>query len=215
MIHREIEAEILPYCGKNKIGVVCYSPMAKGILTGKMTAERIASLPADDHRRNDPDFQGETFKAHLKLVEACGLSRSGAARRLHSFRLRGCCGKEVTSAIAGARSPQQIEETAKAGDWKLSADDIAEIEELIEQHMTWAISKLHISNLNIGRTMEDNKIYTSPLVERNASKEMAELFGPQTKFELWRRIWLELAKAEKKLGLRYQAEPDRRDGKAS
>jgi adenylosuccinate lyase len=49
--------------------------------------------------------------------------------------------------------------------------------------------------------MDDNKIYTSPLVERNASKEMAELFGPQTKFSLWRRIWLELAKAEKKLGL--------------
>jgi adenylosuccinate lyase len=49
--------------------------------------------------------------------------------------------------------------------------------------------------------MSDNKIYTSPLVERNASKEMAELFGAQTKFSLWRRIWLELAKAEKKLGL--------------
>ena len=50
--------------------------------------------------------------------------------------------------------------------------------------------------------MADNyKIYTSPLVERNASKEMAELFGPQKKFGTWRRIWLELAKAEKKLGL--------------
>ena len=62
---------------------------------------------------------------------------------------------------------------------------------------------------------QPNTIYTSPLVERNASKEMAELFGPQTKFSLWRRIWLELAKAEKKLGLGYQANPDQRDGKTS
>ena len=48
---------------------------------------------------------------------------------------------------------------------------------------------------------DETRVYTSPLVERNASKEMAELFGPQTKFALWRKIWLELAKAEKKLGL--------------
>jgi len=48
---------------------------------------------------------------------------------------------------------------------------------------------------------KDNEIYTSPLVERNASREMAELFGPQKKFSTWRRLWLELAKAEKKLGL--------------
>jgi len=51
--------------------------------------------------------------------------------------------------------------------------------------------------------MADNfNIYTSPLVERNASKEMAELFGPQRKFSTWRRIWLELAKAQRKLGLK-------------
>ena len=48
--------------------------------------------------------------------------------------------------------------------------------------------------------MADNSIYTSPLVERNASREMAELFGPARKFGTWRRIWLELARAEKKLG---------------
>ena len=52
--------------------------------------------------------------------------------------------KEVTSAIAGARSPQQIEETAKAGDWNLGADDIAEIEELLEQHdMAWRLTRLN------------------------------------------------------------------------
>ena len=51
----------------------------------------------------------------------------------------------------------------------------------------------------------DRNIYSSPLVERNASKEMAELFGAQKKFSTWRRIWLELARAERKLGLKISA----------
>ena len=50
--------------------------------------------------------------------------------------------------------------------------------------------------------MKNHNIYTSPLVERNASKEMSQLFSEQTKFNIWRRLWLELAKAEKKLGLK-------------
>ena len=50
--------------------------------------------------------------------------------------------------------------------------------------------------------MKNHNIYSSPLVERNASKEMSELFGQQKKFSTWRKLWLELAKAEKKLGLK-------------
>ncbi len=62
--------------------------------------------------------------------------------------------------------------------------------------------------------MAEKDIYTSPLVERNASREMAELFGPQKKFSTWRRLWLELAKAQKKLGLNITARPDKPDGQA-
>jgi aryl-alcohol dehydrogenase-like predicted oxidoreductase len=135
MIHRDIESEILPYCGKNNIGVVCYSPMGKGLLTGKMTAERTSSLSADDHRRNDPDFHGELFKAHLRLVDSLRPVAQRSSKTLAQLALAWVLRrKEVTAAIAGARSPAQIEETAKAGDWNLSADDIREIEELIEQH---------------------------------------------------------------------------------
>jgi aryl-alcohol dehydrogenase-like predicted oxidoreductase len=135
MIHRDIESEILPYCGKNNIGVVCYSPMGKGLLTGKMTAERTSSLSADDHRRNDPDFHGELFKAHLRLVDSLRPVAQRSSKTLAQLALAWVLRrKEVTAAIAGARSPAQIEETAKAGDWNLGADDIREIEELIEQH---------------------------------------------------------------------------------
>jgi aryl-alcohol dehydrogenase-like predicted oxidoreductase len=144
MIHRDIETEILPYCGKNNIGVVCYSPMCKGILTGKMTAERIASLPNADHRKRDPDFQGELFKVHLKLVENLRPVAKRNGITLAQLSLAWVLQrKEVTAAIAGARSPAQIEETAKAGDIALNKDDIAEIENLIENHDKM-ISKLNI-----------------------------------------------------------------------
>ena len=56
LLHREIEADILPFCARNNIGVIAYSPMASGLLTGAMTAERIAKLPADDWRKRHPDF---------------------------------------------------------------------------------------------------------------------------------------------------------------
>ena len=109
--------------------------MCKGILTGKFTAERIASLPAGDHRKNDPDFQGKQFEAHLKLIDGLKPIAQRSGKTLAQLSLAWVLRrKEVTSAIAGARSPQQIEETAKAGDWKLSTKDIKEIEELIESH---------------------------------------------------------------------------------
>lgn len=143
MIHHEIEADILPYCGQNNIGVICYSPMTKGILTGKFSAEKIAALPDSDHRKKDPDFQGERFKAHLKLIDGLRPIAQRSGITLNQLSLAWVLRKnEVTSAIAGARTPQQIEETAKAGDIKLGNDDIIEIEELIEQHDK-AISKLN------------------------------------------------------------------------
>jgi aryl-alcohol dehydrogenase-like predicted oxidoreductase len=143
MIHHEIDADILPYCGKNNIGVVCYSPMAKGLLTGKFTAEKIAALSDSDHRRRDSEFQGDTFKAHLRLVDGLRPIAQRSGITLSQLSLAWVLRRnEVTSAIAGARSPQQIEETAKAADIILCSEDIAEIADLIENHDK-AISKLN------------------------------------------------------------------------
>ena len=67
LLHREVEAEVLPFCAREHIGVIAYSPMASGLLTGAMTRERIAGLPADDWRKRHPDFQEPRLSPNLKL----------------------------------------------------------------------------------------------------------------------------------------------------
>ncbi len=135
MIRRDAEVALLGYCRKNNMGVVAYSPMQKGLLTGKYTAEKVAALAPDDHRHGDPNFHGERFEANLKLVEGItAIARKydrTPAQLAIAWVLRR---EEVTAAIVGARSRKQIEETVQAGDWQLSNDDIAEIDKLIEQH---------------------------------------------------------------------------------
>src|SRR5205085_11133425 len=68
LIHREIEEEILPFAAREHIGVIAYSPMASGLLTGTMTPERIARLPADDWRKHHPDFREPRLHRNLMLV---------------------------------------------------------------------------------------------------------------------------------------------------
>ena len=132
MLHREVEDELLDYCAQNNIGVVAYSPMQRGLLTGKFSQARLAGLPLDDHRRRNPDFQEPRFSASLELVEHLQkiAERNGltCAQLALSWVLRRT---EVTAAIAGARRPDQIIETAPASDWNLSAEDIEEIEQLL------------------------------------------------------------------------------------
>lgn len=134
MLRRETEKELLPYCEKNNIGVVAYSPMHKGLLTGKFNEQKIAELAKDDHRRRDPEFNGEKFKATLELVDALRpiAQRNGItlAQLSISWVLRR---DEVTAAIVGARKPGQIQETAKASDVDLDEQTIGEIEGLLER----------------------------------------------------------------------------------
>jgi aryl-alcohol dehydrogenase-like predicted oxidoreductase len=137
MIHREVEDELLDYCAANDIGVLAYSPMQRGLLTGKFSAERFASLPADDHRTRNRDFQEPQFSATMELVEElkkiAERNNSTCAQLAISWVLRR---PEVTAAIAGARRPEQIIETAPASDWNLSEDDIEQIEQLLAERQT-------------------------------------------------------------------------------
>jgi len=134
MLHREVEDELLGYCAENNIGVVVYSPMQRGLLTGKFSRERFAALPPDDHRKVNPDFQEPQFTATLQFVERMRpiAERNGKtlAQLAISWVLRR---KEVAAAIVGARRPEQIEETVKAGDWKLVEEDIEQIEQLLKE----------------------------------------------------------------------------------
>jgi aryl-alcohol dehydrogenase-like predicted oxidoreductase len=129
LIHREVEAETLPYCEEAGIGVIVYSPMASGLLTGAMTRERAAALPADDFRSRSPEFKEPRLSKNLELVERL---RGVAARHNRTpgevaiaWTLRQSA---VTGAIVGARNAKQAEGVMRAADLKLTAEEIAEIE---------------------------------------------------------------------------------------
>ena len=129
LIRREIEAENLPYCYSQGIGVIVYSPMQSGLLSGGMTRERIAKLPDSDWRSRDPEFRQPQLSKNLALVER--LRRVGQrygrppGQVAVAWVLRN---PAVTAAIVGARSPQQVEQNVGAADLHLTDEDVAEIE---------------------------------------------------------------------------------------
>ena len=129
LIVPDVEQQLLPYCGQQKIGVVTYSPMYKGLLTGKFDAQRAATLPASDHRSRDPRFQSPQIKKYLKLVEGMTAIAAKHNRTVAELAIAWVLRRpEVTSAIVGGRRPSQVAETVKAADWVLSQEDIAAIE---------------------------------------------------------------------------------------
>jgi len=134
MIHREVEDQMLEFCAENNIGVIAYSPMQRGLLTGKFNHERLANLPTDDHRRTNHDFQEPQFSATLELVEQLREIAQRNGKPLAQLAINWVFRRtEVTSAIVGARNPDQIKETVSAGDWNLAKDDIEKIEYLLKK----------------------------------------------------------------------------------
>ena len=129
LIRRDIEAEILPWCEKTHTGVIAYSPMASGLLTGAMTRERAAALPANDWRSRSPEFTDPKLTQNLALTD-----RLAAVGKIHG-RSPGEVAiawtlhhPAVTGAIVGARNAKQIGEIAGAAALQLSAAEIAQIE---------------------------------------------------------------------------------------
>ena len=134
LIRRQIENEILPYCERRSIGVIVYSPMASGLLTGAMTRERVANFAPDDWRRNTPEFREPKLSQNLALVDRLkkvaarhGVVPGGIAIAW-ALRL-----STVTGAIVGARNAKQAEEVMRAGEIKLTPQDMAEIEGTVAQ----------------------------------------------------------------------------------
>ncbi|MBX5495968.1 MAG: aldo/keto reductase [Bryobacteraceae bacterium] len=128
----DIEQEILPYCAQNNIGVIVYSPMKSGLLSGKMTRERIAAMPPDDFRRRTPEFNEPRLTRNLALVE---LLREIGARHGRTpgevaiaWTLRR---PEVTAAIVGLRSPEQLNGVIGAAEFRLSDEEIHQIREFM------------------------------------------------------------------------------------
>ena len=129
LVSREVEAEILPYCEQEGIGVIVYSPMGSGLLTGKMTRERIERLPEDDWRKHHPRFQEPQLSQHLALVERLKAvaarydTTPGAVAVAWTLRH-----PAVDGAIVGFRRPDQVDPIVAAAGLELSDDDVDEIE---------------------------------------------------------------------------------------
>ena len=133
LVRPEVESEILPFCEAEGIGVIVYSPMASGLLTGAMTRERISKLPKEDWRKDNPQFNEPKLSANLALVErlrAVGQRRGYApgavavAWTLHH--------PAVTAAIVGARKPEQVDDVVAAAQLHLVPSDLAEIDAMTE-----------------------------------------------------------------------------------
>jgi len=128
MIQSEIEAEVLPFCASNNIGTIVYSPMKSGMLTGAMTRERIANMPEDDFRKRTPNFQEPLLTRNLNLVEVLREIGGGHGRTPGEVAIAWALRRpEVTGAIVGMRSPQQVDGVIGAAEFRLSADEIGRI----------------------------------------------------------------------------------------
>jgi aryl-alcohol dehydrogenase-like predicted oxidoreductase len=124
LVQPEVEKDILPYCQANGIGVINYSPMGSGLLTGTMTRERIGTLPLDDWRRKNDKFTEPKLSANLALVEVlqtiairheCSVAEAAIAWTLRN--------PAVTGAIVGARRADQIDGVIRATEVRLTDDD--------------------------------------------------------------------------------------------
>jgi aryl-alcohol dehydrogenase-like predicted oxidoreductase len=129
VIRRAIEAEVLPHCEKNGIGVISYAPMASGLLTGAMTRERAAALPPDDFRSRNPEFKEPRLSKNIELVERLrkvGVRHDrGPGEVAIAWVLRHSA---ITGAIVGARNAKQAGSVMRAGELQLSQEELTEIE---------------------------------------------------------------------------------------
>ena len=134
MLRRAIETEILPYTQQNGIGVINYSPMVSGLLTGKMTPERVAAMPADDWRRNAVEFNEPRLSRNMRLVEL--LREIGSEHRVTpgvvaiAWTLRN---PAITAAIVGGRSGKQVDEVAPALSFRLSDEEFSRINRFLAE----------------------------------------------------------------------------------
>ena len=130
LIHREVEAEILPYCQQQGIGVIVYSPMASGLLTGAMTRERISNLPDDDWRKRHADFNEPNLSRNLDLVGLLQQIARNHGRTPGEVAIAWALqNPAVTGAIIGARNAKQADGVMRAADLHLGGDEILQIAE--------------------------------------------------------------------------------------
>jgi aryl-alcohol dehydrogenase-like predicted oxidoreductase len=129
MLHRKVEKETLPYCKNQNIGVIVYSPMASGMLTGSMTRERINNFPDNDWRKGSPDFTEPKLSKNLKIAEQLKEIGKKYNRSPGEIAIAWVLkNPAVTGAIVGARNEKQVKDVYLASEFELNKEDINKID---------------------------------------------------------------------------------------
>lgn len=129
ILRRQVEQEVLPYCQQQGIGVIVYAPMFSGMLTGAMTRERAAALPADDFRSRNPEYKEPKLSQNLALVDKLREIGARHGRNAGEVAIAWTLhNPAVTAAIVGSRSAQQAEGVMSAGDFPLGESELGEIQ---------------------------------------------------------------------------------------
>ena len=130
-LERDVEKDILPFCADNHIGVLAYSPLAQGLMTGKVTVDR--EFKGDDVRQHHPWYTPENRKRVLHMLEKIKPLADGHNATLAQVAINWVVSQRgITSALVGARNERQVIENAGAGNFKLSNDEVATIRKLVE-----------------------------------------------------------------------------------
>ena len=136
MLNRAIEAEVLPFCQENGVGVINYAPMHSGLLTGVMTKERVANFPKDDFRRNAKNYQEPLLSRNLAVADFIGEigKRHGVSAGVIAIAWT-LHHSAVTAAIVGGRNAKQVEGVIPAATFRLSEKEFVEIQAYLAEHV--------------------------------------------------------------------------------
>jgi aryl-alcohol dehydrogenase-like predicted oxidoreductase len=132
LVARDIEQEVLPFAAKNGIGVIVYSPMYSGLLSGAMTHQRVANFAADDWRRNDPNFQEPLLSRNLAIVELLREIGADHGRPAGEVAIAWTLAHPaVTAAIVGVRSAEQVRGVIGAAELRLSRNELDQLHDAL------------------------------------------------------------------------------------
>jgi aryl-alcohol dehydrogenase-like predicted oxidoreductase len=134
LFEREAEREILPYCREHGIATLVYGGLCRGMLSGKFTGDE--QFPRGDLRRGDPKFKPDRFKQYVKAVNDLKKIADSHGKTMAQFALRWALQQPgVTAVIAGARTAAQVEDNAGVSGWRISAEDLAEVDAIVDKHV--------------------------------------------------------------------------------
>jgi aryl-alcohol dehydrogenase-like predicted oxidoreductase len=135
LFERAIERDVLPYAKQHGLTVLAYGALCRGLLAGRMQAQ--TTFTGDDLRKSDPKFQKPRFQQYLAAVDALGrFARERHGKSVLSLAIRWILDQGPTVALWGARRPDQLDGIDAVFGWKLSADDLRQIDALLAAHIT-------------------------------------------------------------------------------